>query len=122
MTAFDVAETYGHQSVLEELEKHSPAAATEAVSEEPQPTAAPTARPVPKLVCFSLCSCETDRRRKSVLQKASFVVDHNLAPSPATTSPPKAFHEDKSIYLRVIVKATPDRRRHFSLCGALHVL
>ena len=32
---------------MEELEKHSPAAAAEAVSEEPQPTAAPIARPVP---------------------------------------------------------------------------
>ena len=47
VTAFDVAETYGHQTVMEEFEKHSPAAATEAVSEEPQPTAAATARPVP---------------------------------------------------------------------------
>ena len=43
-----------------------------------------------------------------MLQKASFFVDHNLSPSPAITSPPKAFHEDRSIYLRVIVKATPD--------------
>ena len=61
-------------------------------------------------------------RRKSVLQKASFFVDHNLGLPSATTSPPKAFHEDKSIYLHVTVKATPDRRRHFSLCGALHML
>ena len=60
VTAFDVAETYGHQSVMEELEKHSPAAATEAVSEEPPPTAAATARPVPSSSSSSSQPAPTD--------------------------------------------------------------